>query len=111
MDRRVLLGHIRRARLPPGRRARAQEDAHRIAAFLKEHGASRVLGVGSAFDPARRFTWRSDIDIAVAGLRADRFFELSARAADLTDLPLDVIPIESATEPMRQALLEKGVDL
>ena len=111
MDRRVLLDHVRRARLPPGRRARAKSDAQRIAAFLKRHGARRVVGVGSAFDPARRFTWRSDIDIAVAGLQADRFFELSARAADLTDLPLDIIPIESATESMRRAILEEGVDL
>lgn len=111
MDRRVLLDHVRRTRLPPGRRARAKRDAERIAAFLKRRGARRVVGVGSAFDPARRFTWRSDIDIAVAGLPADRFFELSARAADLTELSLDIIPIESVTESMRQAILEEGVDL
>ncbi len=111
MDRHVLLDHVRRTRLPPGRRDRARSDAQRIAAFLKRHGAHRVVGIGSAFDPAHRFTWRSDIDIAVAGLRADRFFEVSARAADLTDLPLDIVPIESATEPMRRAILEEGVDL
>ncbi len=111
MDRRVLLDHVRRTRLPPGRGARAKSDAQRIAAFLKRHGARRVVGIGSAFDPGRRFTWRSDIDIAVAGLRADRFFELSARAAELTDLPLDIIPIESATERMRKTILEEGVDL
>lgn len=111
MDRSVLLDHVRRTRLPPGRRDGAKSDARRIAAFLKRHGARRVVGVGSAFDPGRRFTWRSDIDIAVAGLQADRFFELSARAADLTDLSLDIIPIESVTEPMRRAILEEGVDL
>lgn len=111
MDRRVLLDHVRRTRLPSGRRARARSDAHRIAAFLKRHGARRVVGLGSAFDSARRFTWRSDIDIAVVGLRADRFFELSARAADLTDLPLDIVPIESVTESMRQTILQEGVDL
>ncbi|MDE2977096.1 MAG: hypothetical protein OXU63_06205 [Acidobacteriota bacterium] len=111
MDRRVLLDRVRRTRMPPGRSKRARSDAERIAAFLKRHGARRVVGIGSAFDPARRFTWRSDIDIAVAGLRADRFFELSARAADLTELPLDIIPIESATERMRRAITEEGVDL
>ena len=111
MDRRVLLDNVRRTRLPPGRRDRAKSDARRIAAFLKRHGARRVVGIGSAFVPGRRFTWRSDIDLAVAGLRADRFFELSARAAELTELRLDIIPIESATEPMRKAILEEGVDL
>ena len=111
MDRRVLLDNVRRTRLPPGGRDRAKSDARRIAAFLKRHGARRVVGIGSVFVPGRRFTWRSDIDLAVAGLRADRFFELSARAAELTELPLDIIPIESATEPMRKAILEEGVDL
>ena len=111
MDRRVLLDNVRRTRLPPGGRDRAKSDARRIAAFLKRHGVRRVVGIGSAFVPGRRFTWRSDIDLAVAGLRADRFFELSARAAELTELPLDIIPIESATEPMRKAILEEGVDL
>ena len=111
MDRRVLLDHVRRTRLPPGRRARAKRDAGRIAAFLKRHGARRVVGVGSAFDPARRFTWRSDIDIAVAGLQADRFFELSARAVDLTEFSLDIIPIEAATERMRRVIAAEGVEL
>ena len=111
MNRRVFLDHFRRTRLPPGRRARARSDAGRIAEFLREHGASRIVGVGSAFVPGRRFTWRSDIDIAVAGLPAERFFGVSAGAAELTDFALDIIPIESATVAMHQALLEDGVDL
>ncbi len=74
-------------------------------------GASRVVGIGSAFVPDRRFTWRSDIDLAVAGLPAERFFSVSAEAAELTDFALDIIPIESATDAMRRTLLEDGVDL
>ena len=69
------------------------------------------MGIGSAFVPERRFTWRSDIDIAVAGLPAKRFFSVSAEAAELTDFALDIIPIESATDAMRRTLLEDGVDL
>ena len=111
MDRSVFLEHVRRTRLPPGRRARALNDARRIAEFLRQHGASRVVGVGSAFVPSRRFTSRSDIDVAVAGLRPDCFFGVSAGAAELTDFALDIIPIESATDAMRQVILEEGVDL
>ncbi len=111
MHRGVFLDHIRRTRLPPRRRAKARSDARRIADFLRQHGASRIVGVGSAFVPGRRFTWRSDIDIAVAGLPAERFFGVSAEAAELTDFALDIIPIESATEAMCRALLEEGVDL
>ena len=111
MDRRGFLNHVRRTRLPAGRRARARSDARRIAAFLRQRGASRIVGVGSAFVPDRRFSWRSDIDIAVAGLPAERFFSVSAEAADLTDFDLDIIPIESATEAMHRTILEDGVDL
>ncbi len=111
MDRRVLVDHYRRTRLPPGRRAAALGDARRIAEFLRQHGASRVVGIGSAFVPNRRFTWRSDIDVAVAGLPAESFFSVSARAADLTDFHLDIVPVESATKAMRRTILEDGIDL
>ncbi len=111
MDRRVFLDRFRQTRLPRDRRARARSDARRIAAFLRQHGVSRIVGIGSAFASGRRFTSRSDIDIAVAGLPAERFFSVSAQAADLTDFELDIIPIESATEAMRRTLREDGVDL
>lgn len=111
MDRRVFLDHVRRTRLPPGRRARARSDARRIAEFLRQQGASRVVGIGSAFVPERRFTWRSDIDLAVAGLPVESFFGVSALAEELTEFRIDIIPIESATNAMRQTIREDGVDL
>lgn len=111
MDRRVLLDHVRRTRLPSGRRAKARSDASQIAVFLKQQGASRVVGIGSAFVPERRFTWRSDIDLAVVGLPAESFYSVSAEAEELTDFHLDIIPIESATETMLRTIREDGVDL
>ncbi len=62
----------------------ARKDAERTAAVLREHGASRVVGIGSTFGADRRFTWRSDIDI---------------------------VPMESATEAMLQTIRDDGVDL
>ena len=111
MDRDVLLDHVRRTRLPHGRRAQARSDARRVAEFLRQHGARRVVGFGSAFASDRRFTWRSDIDVAVVGLKPEDFFAVSAGAADMTDFALDIVPIESATEAMRHSLLEEGVEL
>lgn len=111
MQRRVFADHYRRTRLPAGRRAKARSDARRIAGLLRQHGASRVVGIGSAFVPDRRFTWRSDIDLAVAGLPAERFFSVSAQAEELTDFNLDIIPIESATATMLRTIREDGVDL
>lgn len=111
MQRRVFVDYFRRTRVPAGRRARARSDARRIAELLRQHGASRVVGIGSAFVPERRFTWRSDIDIAVAGLPAESFFSVSAEAEELTDFLLDIIPIESATEAMRRTVRKDGVDI
>lgn len=111
MDRRVFLDHVRRTHFAPGDRETALADARRITRFLRGHGARRVVGIGSAFVPDRRFTMRSDIDIAVEGVSPECFLRVSARAADMTAFKLDLVPIESATDYMRQAIHDEGVDL
>ena len=109
MDRRLLLEHLRRTRFAPGDRERAHRDAHRIASFLRDQGASRVVGFGSAFLPDKRFTTRSDLDLAVEGLPARSFFRTLARAQAMTDFQLDLVPLESAHDFMQQAVREEGV--
>ncbi|MCY4123521.1 MAG: hypothetical protein OXG72_21650 [Acidobacteria bacterium] len=111
MDHRLFLDHIRRTRFAPGDHAAAQADARRIARVLREEGASRVVGIGSAFVPNRRFTTRSDIDLVVEGLPPQRFFRASARAADMTAFELDLTPAEAAADYMRRAVDDEGVDL
>lgn len=111
MDRRVFLDHIRRTHFAPGDREAARADARRIARFLREEGATRVVGIGSVFIQERRFTSRSDIDLAVENLPPERFFQTSARAADMTAFELDLTPVESATDYMRQVIEDEGVDL
>ena len=111
MDRNDFLAHVRRTHFAPGNREAAQSDACRIAHFLRQQGASRVIGIGSAFVPTRRFTKRSDIDLMVEGLPPRRFFRLSAQAADMTAFELDLTPVESAADCMRHAIDEEGVDL
>ena len=76
-----------------------------------QHGARRVVGIGSVFAPSRRFTSRSDIDLAVEGLRPECFFRVSAQAAALTDFSLDLIPIETASATFRRIIREGGVEL
>lgn len=111
MDRHVFLDRVRRTHFAPGDRETAQTDARRIAGFLRQQGASRVVGIGSTFAPNRRFTKRSDIDLVVEGLPPRRFFRASARAGDMTAFDLDLTPLESATDYMRQAVDDEGVDL
>ena len=111
MDRDLFLRHVRRTRFHSDGRDAALGDARRIARFLMQHGARRVVGIGSVFAPGRRFTPRSDIDLAVDGLRPERFFRVSAQAAAMTDFPLDLIPIEAASAMFRRIVREDGVEL
>ena len=111
MDRQIFLDHIRQTRFALGDRAAAQRDARRIARYLIRQGAARVFGVGSAFVSSRRFTSRSDIDLAVESLDPKRFLAASAKAAEMTDFALDVISVESASEAMLRTIREEGVEL
>ena len=70
-----------------------------------------MTGIGSAFVLDRRFTMRSDIDLAVEGLPPACFFRASAQAADMTAFELDLIPVESASNYIRQAVRDEGVEL
>ena len=111
MDRRALLEHIRASHFESGDRERALSDARRIARFLRQHGAGKVVGIGSAFDPERPFTHRSDLDLVVEGIAPRSFYSVSARAAAMTAFGLDLIPAESATPALRSALDARGVEL
>ncbi|MEW6750675.1 MAG: hypothetical protein AB1505_06825 [Candidatus Latescibacterota bacterium] len=107
----MLLAHLRRTRFAPGDRDQAQADARAIASYLKREYGARVVGIGSAFVTGRPFRRTSDIDLVVDGLLAADFFRASARAADMTRFPLDVIPLECATPLLRERVEEEGVEL
>lgn len=111
MDREVFLHHLRSAHFAPADRERAQADARVIAAYLKREYNARVIGIGSAFVNDRAFRRSSDIDLVVEGLPPAQFYRASARAADMTDLALDIIPLESATAPLLDRVRREGVEL
>ena len=111
MDRQVLLEHLRRTRFSSAGRERARSDAHRIAAFLRNEGAERVIGFGSAFAPDRLFKPTSDIDLAVEGLPASRYFSALAHAQDMTTFPVDLLALETALDYMRESVRKEGVPL
>lgn len=111
MDRATFLNHIRVAHFESGDRERALADARRIATYLLDQGANRVIGVGSTFDATRPFTDRSDIDLVVAGIEPRDFYAVSARAAALTDFTLDLTPFENMTTSFRRGIDQYGIDL
>ena len=111
MDRQPLLRRLRAMHFHSGDRPRALADARRIAALLREHGAARVFGIGSAFDSARPFTRRSDLDLVVEGLPPESFFRVWALAEKRTAVPLDLKPLETASDAFRATVNERGVAL
>ena len=111
MDRANLLNHLRVTHFESGDRERALADARRIATYLVEQGAHRVVGIGSAFETKRPFTDRSDLDLVVAGIDPRRFFAVSAGAAALTDFRLDLTPLEASTAAFQRSVDLYGVDL
>jgi len=93
------------------RRQNAIHEARRIARFLSEiAGVSKVVGIGSAFDP-ERFSQRSDIDMVVFGLPPNAYFSTLGQIMAMTKFEVDLIPYESATALLKQRVAEEGVQL
>ena len=78
-----------------GRYEAAWADFDRIVDMIvREFVPSRIWQWGSLLH-RRRFSARSDIDVAVEGLgRAERLFEVYARAEELTAFPLHIVEME-----------------
>ena len=79
-----------------------------VEMIVREFAPLRVWQWGSLLD-RRRFSARSDIDIAVEGLgRAERLFELYARAEVLTAFPLHVVELERIETEYARLICETG---
>jgi predicted nucleotidyltransferase len=111
VDRGTLLAHLRKTHFAAGDREAALADARAIADFLRREYGARVYGVGSLFERDRPFREHSDIDLVVEYLAPARFYEASAKAANMTEFELDVIPLEAANEYMREVVAARGVEL
>ena len=79
-----------------------------VEMIVREFAPLRVWQWGSLLD-RRRFSARSDIDIAVEGLgRAERLFELYARAEVLTLCPLHVVELERIEPEYARLIRDSG---
>ena len=70
-----------------------------------------MYGIGSLFEPDRDFTWRSDIDLVVGNLPHERFYAICAEAQEMTEFPLDIVPLEDARESIKEVVRTRGVEL
>jgi uncharacterized protein len=91
-----------------GRRAAgARLTARQAAAVLREEfGVEEVWLFGSLAAEPRHDAF--DIDLAVRGLRPERYFHALARICDLTDLHIDLVTLESCSDRLRRAVAATG---
>ena len=99
------------------RRARAGERAGALRSrlpaarrlLMERYQARRVILFGSL---ARGdLTERSDVDLAVEGLRTDAYFTALADLTGLFDSPVDLVEIERATPSLLARLQYEGVEI
>lgn len=83
-----------------------------VAAILKTRfGAQRVILFGSLAE-ADWFTPDSDVDLAVAGLAPDVYWQAWRMAEEIIhDRPVDLIEIETAKASLVQAIQKYGLEL
>lgn len=87
---------------------RAQATLRRVVDLLVgKYNVSRVVLIGSLAESSR-FGFHSDIDLGVAGLPNDRYYEAAGDVLLLAgEFDIDLIPIERAS-PAMAARLQKG---
>jgi predicted nucleotidyltransferase len=97
-------------------RSRGEERARRILArlpdvtrALRDAGAQRILLFGSLAEGRARPD--SDLDLAVGGLAADRYFAALAEAMRLAECPVDLVRLEEASDSLRERIASEGREL
>ena len=94
------------------RLAHAWQVAREAAQILRErYGVKRVRVFGSLLHP-ERFHARSDVDLAVEGLSAERYWDALADVLFLNDeIVIDLVDPETCPTAIWAAVEQEGVDL
>ena len=94
------------------RRMRAWRVARRATKILKtEFGVERVMVFGSLVHPAL-FHERSDVDLAVWGLRGREYYRAVSVLLDIEpSISIDLIAFEDARRAVQDVILKDGLKL
>ena len=106
------LEHYRQDHSLSMRRSHAMDVAHKAAHILKErYGATRVLVFGSLAHGIW-FTPRSDIDLFVDGIPAEKFFQAEAEIEELASgFKVDLVDSRECSPELQKQVEEEGVEL
>ena len=94
------------------RRERAWEAARMAAQVLKEKfGVTRVVVFGSLVRDAGFTRW-SDVDVAAWGLALEDTFRAIGVIMDLdTEVPVNLVDVNTASPPLLEAIEREGIAL
>ncbi|MCL4706830.1 nucleotidyltransferase domain-containing protein [bacterium] len=92
------------------RAERMREIASQCAAHLAQHYDVEAVYLFGSLAGGRTIHERSDIDLAVAGLPAKRYFSALKELWSFLppDAELDLVPLEDARPPLREIILREG---
>ncbi len=82
-----------------------ERELAKVVSLSKEFGAEKVLLFGSCLDDVES---AHDIDVAIKGVKPEKFFEMYGRILCEVDSELDLIPLEDMREHFAKRILEKG---
>lgn len=82
-----------------------ERELAKIISLSKEFDAEKVLLFGSCLEDVAS---AHDIDIAVKGVKPEKFFEMYGRILGVVDSEIDLIPLEDTREHFAKRILEKG---
>ncbi|MFQ5687206.1 MAG: nucleotidyltransferase family protein [Candidatus Scalindua sp.] len=82
-----------------------ERELAKVVSLSKEFGAEKVLLFGSCLEDVES---AQDIDIAVKGVKPEKFFEMYGRILSMVDSEIDLIPLEDTREHFAKRILEKG---
>jgi predicted nucleotidyltransferase len=82
-----------------------ERELAKVVRLSKEFGAEKVLLFGSCLDDVES---AHDIDVAIKGVKPEKFFEMYGRILGEVDSELDLIPLEDTREHFAKRILEKG---
>ncbi len=80
-------------------------EIKKIVEIGKEYGANKIILFGSCLEDIK---YANDIDIAIAGVKPEKFFELYGKILSEVFTEMDLIPMEYAREHLSKRILEQG---
>ncbi len=77
----------------------------KIIRISKEFGAEKVFLFGSCLEEVES---AQDIDIAVKGIKPEKFFEMYGKILGVVDNEIDLIPLEDTRKHFAKCIIKRG---